>query len=97
MNAAQEKRCLRYIMSDERGRAWMHAFLADSGLYRTTFVLGEQDLSAHLEGRRGAALRVFAQIDTHCPELYLHMLREARDRLKRDKDCAAKDEAETDE
>jgi len=91
------KRGIIHLMGDSRGRVWMFDFLSDCGLYETTFVAGQPDTSANLEGRRGAALRCLQQIDTHCPELYLQMLREARNDSQRVKDREAKDEESNDE
>jgi len=60
---------IRELMSSAGGRRWVHGLLEFTGLFRSSFT-GELSWTAFNEGQRNVGLRVYAEINDVCPELY---------------------------
>src|ERR1700689_503750 len=69
----------RQIISTPQGRKWMHKRLGNCCVFQPTFT-GEALQSAYLEGQRNIGLLFLNEIARLCPDLFIHMLREANDR-----------------
>lgn len=70
---------VRWVMGTVQGRRLMHGYLAQFGVFRTSYVPAASDSATIFnEGQRNVALRMFADIDDACPEQYLRMMQEAR-------------------
>lgn len=70
---------VRWVMGTVQGRRLMHGYLAQFGVFRTSYVPGAPDSATIFnEGQRNMALRIFADIDDACPEQYLRMMQESR-------------------
>ena len=67
---------LQWLMADERGRRLMWGWLADAGVFRSTYT-GEALSGAFNEGQRNAGLRLHAAVMQHCPEQFVSMLAES--------------------
>jgi hypothetical protein len=70
---------LRNIMASVDGREWMFELLTQGHVYDTSFS-PEPLWMAFWEGQRSLCLHLVAQIQTACPEQYLTMMKEAKDR-----------------
>lgn len=67
--AKQEADDLKTVMSTVQGRRFVMALLDRTGLFRTSFT---GNASTYFnEGRRDVGLRLLADINEQCPELYL--------------------------
>lgn len=64
-----------WLMRDQRGRRIVWAQLADAGVFQPVFS-NDAMLMAFNEGRRGAGLRILAQVHSLCPDLYVTMMKE---------------------
>jgi len=71
---------LRASLDTRPGRAWFYQFLTDCHLFSDPFT-GDALHEAFLKGERNIGLRVFADITLHCPDQYVHMIKEANVRL----------------
>lgn len=74
--AREERRLdgLKQIMATPNGRLWMWGFLSDSGLFSTVFNGNSKDYFNL--GQRNAAMPHFAQIQKHCMNEYMQMVKE---------------------
>lgn len=66
----------RWLMADERGRRLVWGWLADAGIFRSTYT-GEAHSGAFAEGQRNMGLKLQAQVMQHCPEQFVRMLAES--------------------
>lgn len=69
---------LQWVMADKRGRRVMHRQLEAAGVYRLSHT-GEALSSAFNEGQRNRGLALLAELNAHCPDEYLLMLKEQRE------------------
>lgn len=67
------------IMSTRAGRSWMWDRLSSCHVFVTTFN-GDALQSAFQEGQRSMGLALLADIMAHCPDQYIHAMRESHDR-----------------
>lgn len=63
---------LRFIMSQREGRLWIWDFLADSGVFQTSFHTSNS-VMAFNEGKRQRGLELLATLTRECPQDYLLM------------------------
>jgi hypothetical protein len=70
---------LRNLMASLDGREWMFELLELCHIYETSFASDALVMAAR-EGERNVGLKVVWQIQTACPEQYLQMMKEAKDR-----------------
>lgn len=68
----------RWLMDDPRGRRLVWRWLAEAGLFRTSYT-GEAQSTAYNEGIRSRGLAMHAQVMQHAPERFLQMLAEAQE------------------
>lgn len=66
------------VMSSPAGRRFVNRLFAVSGVTETTFDINNPNHTAFREGRRAFGTELWRAIDRHCPNLYLRMMREAR-------------------
>lgn len=67
---------LKWVMSNKRGRRFVHALLEQAGVFRLSFTAGDPYATAFNEGKRNDGLRVLEQLMVHAPESYASMLSE---------------------
>ena len=67
---------LKWLMSDARGRRFMWRLLEQTHLFRTSFT-GDRRVD-FLEGERNIGIKIFSDVQEHCPEQYLAMTKEQR-------------------
>ncbi|TXH18502.1 MAG: endopeptidase [Hyphomicrobiaceae bacterium] len=70
-----EESDLKWLMSSKRGRRIIWRQLDRAGVFRLSFNTNAMQM-AFAEGNRNEGLRTLAAIQTHCPELYLVMVKE---------------------
>lgn len=75
LRAKQVVEDFMWLMRDPRGRRIVWAQLADAGVFQPVFS-NDAMLMAFNEGRRGAGLRILAQVHSLCPDLYVTMMKE---------------------
>jgi len=87
---AAEAATLALVMGSYEGRRWMWALLAFTGPYQARY-LGDGDAlgMAWRDGRAAVGARLLEQIDRHCPEMYLRMVREHQTRLAKTREREA--------
>lgn len=73
----QDEDDMRWLMADERGRRLVWNWLADAGLYRSSYAV-EPIVMAFNEGQRNRGLALHAQVMHHAPEQFIRMLAEAQ-------------------
>jgi hypothetical protein len=66
---------LRWVMSNKRGRRFVHSLLEQAGVYRLSF-MADPHVTSFNEGQRNLGLAVLAQLTEHAPESYALMLSE---------------------
>lgn len=66
---------IKWLMSDKRGRRFIHSLLSRANVYSSTFNPNSPTVTAFNEGRRREGLELLADINI-VPELYIQMLRE---------------------
>lgn len=71
----------KFVMSTPEGRSFVWDVLASTGLFRQSYV-PDSNGTAFNEGQRSVGLRMYADLETHCPEQYLLMQREAVQRAQ---------------
>lgn len=77
--AEAERSTILLVMSSTSGRQWAWEFLSACHIYNDPFS-GHALTEAHSKGERNAGLRLLAQINSACPDLYIQMMREANER-----------------
>lgn len=66
----------KWLMSSKRGRRIVWRLLEQAGVFRISFNQNSMAM-AFAEGNRNYGNKVFAQVQTLCPELYPAMVKEA--------------------
>lgn len=66
---------LKWLMSDKRGRRFVHRLLEDTGVYQSSFSSDPLFMSFR-EGSRQIGLRTLAEVVAECPTSYALMLTE---------------------
>lgn len=69
---------LKWLMSDKRGRRFVHRLLDRAGVWRSSFNTNALTM-AFAEGQRNEGLRLLAHIQGHCPERGTEMLKESNE------------------
>ena len=67
---------IKTFMSQKAGRAWVWDHLSACGLFRMSACAGDAHMTYFLEGERNVGLRLLAQLQRACPELYATMSQE---------------------
>jgi hypothetical protein len=67
---------IKTLMSSEAGRIWIWDHLSDCGLYRMSARSGDAHMTYFNEGERNVGLRLLAQLQRACPDLYALMTKE---------------------
>lgn len=73
----REEDDVRWLMNSERGRRLVWQWLADAGLFRTSYV-GDALAIAFAEGQRNQGLKLHALVMQHAPNQFIRMLAEAQ-------------------
>jgi len=66
---------LKWVMSNKRGRRFVHSLLERAGVYRLSFNANALSM-AFAEGQRNEGLRLLAQLNEHCPARLAEMQKE---------------------
>lgn len=66
---------MKMIMASPDGRVWMWDFLSRCGLFRVSFT-GNGNRDAFDNGMKNAGMPVFLDIQKHCMDDYLKMIKE---------------------
>lgn len=75
--AQQAREDFLWLMGDKRGRRLMWGWLGIAGVFRSSF---EPSSRIYFnEGMRNFGCVLLAHINEHCPDLYLQMVKEARE------------------
>ena len=69
-----------WLMGDVRGRRFVWRYLSECGVFKTSFT--GNSTTFFNEGARNMGLKLMADINDACPELYQVMVSEARVREK---------------
>ena len=77
--AEASARFVRTAMSTTSGRKWFHTLLASCGVFTIDPVF-EPNRDYFFLGIRNVGMRIFAELQTACPDLYILMENEAHDR-----------------
>lgn len=77
LDAEAERDELLWLMSDKRGRRFMHRLLERSGLYLSSYT-GEALSMAFNEGLKQEGRHQMAQVTKHCLPRFIEMQKEAR-------------------
>lgn len=72
---ARRMNALKMIMASPDGRVWMWDFLGKCGLFRVSFT-GNGNRDAFDNGMKNAGMPVFVDIQKHCMDDYLKMMKE---------------------
>ena len=89
--ARDDADCIRKIMSDTFGRAWMWRKLETARIFDDPFT-GDPLVEAYNKGNRNFGMILLADIMLHCPQMYLKMTEEANvRRINNDNDHNASD------
>lgn len=67
---------IKALMSHQPGREWVWDHLSACGLYRMSAHAGDAHMTYFHEGERNVGLRLLAQLQRACPELYATMTKE---------------------
>lgn len=73
--AQRRLNALKMIMASPDGRVWMWEFLGRCGLFRVSFT-GNGNRDAFDNGMKNAGMPVFVEIQKHCMDDYLKMMKE---------------------
>lgn len=76
--AERQRDDLKHVMSSVQGRRLIWLLLNNAGVFSLSFT-GDNASTNFNEGRRNEGLRLFNEVMTHCPDLYLTMANEARE------------------
>ncbi|WP_210526315.1 hypothetical protein [Pantoea ananatis] len=76
--AERERDDLIHVMESSQGRRVIWKVLEGAGVFSVSFT-GDNNQTNFNEGRRNEGLRLFTEVMTHCPDLYLTMAKEARE------------------
>lgn len=75
LQAKLEIEDLKWVMSNRRGRRFVHGLLERGGAFRLSFHTNALTMSFN-EGSRNEALRLIGHLTKHSPDLYMQMLKE---------------------
>lgn len=82
LDAEAERDELLWLMSDKRGRRFMHRLLTRSGLYLTSFT-GDALSMAFQEGLKQEGRHQMNMVTRHCLPRFIEMQQEARTNERR--------------
>jgi len=68
---------VKWLMSSRRGRRIVWRFLAQAGVYRSSFNANSMTMAFN-EGARNSGLRLLDLVHEHCADAYPTMVREAQ-------------------
>lgn len=74
-----EREDLAALMSEAHGRRFMHRLLGMSGVFRSSYTMGDPHHTAFREGERNVGNRLLASLIEEHAELYALMLKENAD------------------
>jgi hypothetical protein len=77
--AQSEIEDIKWLMSSKRGRRIVHRQLESAGVFRISFHTNALQMAFN-EGNRNQGNALLALITTHCPERYIDLLNEAKDK-----------------
>jgi hypothetical protein len=69
---------LKWLMSNKRGRRFVHRLLERAGVWRLSFNTNALSMAFN-EGTRNEGLRLLAQLTEHCLDRYSEMLKEQKE------------------
>lgn len=69
---------LKWLMSNKRGRRFVHRSLERAGVWRISFNTNALTMAFN-EGMRNEGLRLLSQVTEHCPKRYTEMLKESKE------------------
>jgi hypothetical protein len=69
---------LKWVVSNKRGRRFVHRLLEQAGVYRSSFTPGDPHATSFNEGQRNLGNWVLEPLAGHAPESYASMLSENR-------------------
>lgn len=69
---------LKWVMSDKRGRRFMARLLDQAGMHRSSFDTNNASM-AFKEGVRWFGTRLKEEVEEHCFDRYLEMLKESKE------------------
>ena len=72
-----EEEDVRWLMGSPRGRRMVRRLLDRSGVYKPSFSTNAIDM-AFKEGNRNYGCWLLLTVSTHCPDLYLLLLKEGK-------------------
>lgn len=82
LDAETERDELLWLMSDKRGRRFMHRLLTRAGIYQTSFS-SDTPYMAFREGMKQEGLHQMTLITRHCLQRFIEMQQEARTNERR--------------
>lgn len=74
---------LRKMMHDPKGRSWLHRTLEFCDIYGSPFTPGQADTTAFHLGQQNVGKRLLIDSMEASPDLYMLMIREAREEQER--------------
>lgn len=74
---------LRHVMRSKEGRRFVYRQLSEAGLYRLSFDVSSDRLTAFNEGARNRGLQLLGEIMEVCPDRYTEMLNEQQEAKER--------------
>lgn len=77
--AQSEVEDIKWLMSSKRGRRIVHRQLDSAGVYRISFHTNALQMAFN-EGNRNQGNALLALVTAHCPERYIELLNEAKDK-----------------
>lgn len=69
---------LKWVMSNKRGRRFVHGMLERAGVWRLSFHTNALQMAFN-EGTRNEGLALLGRLIEHCSDTYAQMLKEQRD------------------
>ena len=82
LDAETERDELLWLMSDKRGRRFMHRLLTRAGIYQTSFS-SDAPYMAFREGMKQEGLHQMTLLTKHCLQRFIEMQQEARTNERR--------------
>lgn len=70
---------IKWLMSSKRGRRMVHRLLESAGVFRISFHTNALQMAFN-EGNRNQGNALLALVTNHCPDRYLELLTEAKDK-----------------
>lgn len=69
---------LKNIMSNKRGRRFVHGILEGAGVFRSSFHTNALTMAFN-EGARNEGLKLVDEISEHCPDMWMQMQKEQKE------------------